>query len=136
MAVAIAAIAVVDVAIRAVGRGACFDTAKIDLAAATETMQSGSPIKATTRDVARRCAGRATGRKASNRSGRRATEGRTTSTEARRRAGEEGWGTRSRRRRSKKLRECGIGRDDGGAEQHAHGQGEKSLCGHRVSPSI
>jgi hypothetical protein len=71
MAVAIAAIPVVGVAIRAIGRGASFDTAKIDPAAATETMQSGSPIKTTTRDVARRCAGRAA--KTYGRSGRGTT---------------------------------------------------------------
>jgi hypothetical protein len=51
---------------------------------------------------------------------------RATRTEARRRPGDERRRTRDRGRR-KKLRECGIRRGDGGAEQYARRQGEKSL---------
>jgi len=76
MAIAIAGVAIADVAVGAVGRGATFDAVKIGLAAAIETTQSGSAIETrrTTGDLSRRCA---TGR-ASDRSGRRTTEGKTT----------------------------------------------------------
>jgi hypothetical protein len=79
VATAIAGVAISSVAAGAIGRGVTLDTAKIGLAAAIETTQSGSTIETrrTTGDVARRCARAATGRKASDRSGRRTTEGRT-----------------------------------------------------------
>ena len=77
--IAIAVVTIADVAAGAVGRGATLDAAKIGLAAAIETMQSGCTIETmrTTGEVTPRRGRRATGRKASDRSGRRTTEGRT-----------------------------------------------------------
>jgi hypothetical protein len=139
MAIAIAGVTIAGVAVGAVGRGATLDAAKIGLAAAIETTQSGSTIETrrTTGDVARRCGREATGWKASDRSGRRTTEGRTTGAEARRRT----TGTEARRRTSEcrrrtrgrpELRECGVRRGD--AEQHARGQGQQSFPQHSISP--
>jgi hypothetical protein len=90
MAVSVAGVTIAGVAVDSVARGASFDAAKIGLAAAIETMQSGSTIetRGTTGDVARRSAHEAAGRKASERSGRRTTERRTTDSEARRRTSE------------------------------------------------
>jgi hypothetical protein len=81
IAVAIAGVTIAGVAVGAVGRDATLDAAKIGMAAAIETTQSGSSIETrrTTGDVAQRCGRKATGRKASDRSGRRTTEGRTAS---------------------------------------------------------
>jgi hypothetical protein len=106
MAVTVAGVTVAGVAVGAVVRGASFDTAKVGLAAAIETTQSGSTIETrpTTRDVTRRCARRSPWRKARGKSGRRPTEWRTTretrrrttGTEARRRTGEHRRRTRRR----------------------------------------
>ena len=105
MAVTVAGVTVAGVAVGAVVRGASFDTAKVGLAAAIETTQSGSTIETrpTTRDVTRRCARRSPW-KARGKSGRRPTEWRTTretrrrttGTEARRRTGEHRRRTRRR----------------------------------------
>src|ERR1700676_3428837 len=118
-------VTIAGVAIGAIGRSATLDATKIGLAAAIETTQSGRAIETrrATGDVARRCGRKAAGWKASDRSGRRTTEGRTTGTEARRR-------TRGR----PELRECGVRRGDGGAEQHARGQGQQSFPQHSISP--
>jgi hypothetical protein len=121
------------VAVGTVGRGATLDAAKIGLAAAIETAQSGSTIETgrTTGDVARRCARAAMGQKASDMSGRRTTEGRTTGTEAWRRTSEH----RRRTRWRAELSERGSWRGDDRTEQHARGEGEKSSYRHYVFPS-
>ena len=134
-------VTIAGVAIGAIGRGATLDAAKIGLTAAIETTQSGSTIETrrTTGDVARRCARGATGRKASDRSGRRTPDG--TSAQSRRRTtGTEAWkGTSEHGRRTRgraELRQCSIGRCDGGTEQDARGEGDKSLLRHCVYPSV
>ena len=140
VAVAVAAVTIAGVA---VGRGASFEATKTARSATIETMRSGRTVQmATTGKIARRCAcaRAATGRNASNRSGWRTTGWKTASETRRRTTGN---GTRRRTsergrrtRRRAELRQCSVGRCDGGAEQHARGQGKKSPCRHCVSPSI
>ena len=105
--------------------------------------QSGSAIETrrTTGDLSRRCGREATGWKASDGSGRGTTEGRTAGAQTgRRTTGTEAWRRtskhRRRTRRRAELRQCGSGRCDGGTEQHARGQGDKSLSRHCVHPLL
>ena len=137
MAIAVVGITIAGVAVGAVGRGASFDATKTGRSAAIETMQSGRTVlMATTGKIARRCARAATRRNASDRSGWRTTEWKTAG-ETRRRATGNGArrSTSEHRRRTRgraELRQCRVGRCDGGAEQHARGQGKNrslpTLC--------
>ena len=137
MAVTVAGVTVAGVAVGAVVRGASFDTAKVGLAAAIETPQSGSTIETrrTTGDVTRRSARGAPWRKARGKSGRRTSEGRTTRKSLRRTAGTDtGRRTSEHRRRARRragqLCKRSTWRESRRTEQHARREGEKSLRRH------
>jgi hypothetical protein len=117
-AIAIGGVTISSVAVGAVGRGATFDATELRRSAAIETVRSDSTVEAremrrTTRDIARRCARSITKRRtAGARTRRRATGAET------RRGTSEAW---RRTRGRAELRERGTWREDGGAENHAHG---------------
>jgi hypothetical protein len=84
----------------------------------------------TTGKIARRSARAATGRKDQQQSGM-TTECKTAGETRRRTTGTEAWrrtGKHGEDPRRAELRQCSVGRCDGGAEQHARGQSKKSLA--------